>query len=211
MAIKYYQELLTRIGKIPAAAANTAKKSMNWMRQQIKKTISPKDNIGLKSIPGINIDSMEDEKFGYGKMITFYYYAKWRDKLPYFDKFPLVFPIQPAKGGFLGLNVHYLPPYIRARLFDALLEIIESPNTDKRKSELSYNVLKSMKRYNLAKPCIKHYLNSHFKSKITIVPRSEWTFVLYLPNETFVKVRQNKETRIDKRKVWTDSRKKAGL
>lgn len=211
MAIKYYQQLLTKIGQIPSEASKTVKKSINWMRQQIKKTISPKDKVGLGIIPGQNIDGQEDEKFKYGVMITFYYYAKWREKLPYFDKFPLVFPIQKAKGGFLGLNVHYLPPYIRAKLFDALLEIIESPNSEQKKEEMSYNVLKKMKRFNLAKPCIKHYLNVQLRSKITMVPRSEWNMVLYLPTEDFVKIRQNKTTKIDKRKVWTDSRKRAGL
>ena len=44
-----------------------------------------------------------------GEMYMFYYDAKHKDTLPYWDRFPLVFPFSKVKDGFLGLNLHYLP------------------------------------------------------------------------------------------------------
>ena len=41
-----------------------------------------------------------------GRMYFFYYDAKNKDKLPQWDRFPLVLPIERYGNGFLGLNLH---------------------------------------------------------------------------------------------------------
>ena len=62
-----------------------------------------------------------------GQMFTYAYDPKHADTLPYFDRFPLIFYVGPAKGGFYGINLHYLPPKARAILFDALIKITNNP------------------------------------------------------------------------------------
>ena len=42
-----------------------------------------------------------------GKMYFYYYDAKTKDMLPYWDKFPLVIPLEVHTDGFIGLNLHY--------------------------------------------------------------------------------------------------------
>ena len=49
----------------------------------------------------------------------FIYSPKFAKTLPYYDTFPLVMPLELAEGGFYGLNFHYLPYALRARLLDA--------------------------------------------------------------------------------------------
>ena len=44
-----------------------------------------------------------------GRMSMFFYDPKFKNRLPYYDTFPLVLPLEPMKGGFIGLNFHYLP------------------------------------------------------------------------------------------------------
>ena len=39
-----------------------------------------------------------------GRMYFYYYDPKTKDSLPYYDKFPLVIPIERYPDGFLGLN-----------------------------------------------------------------------------------------------------------
>ena len=39
----------------------------------------------------------------------FVYDPKTKAKLPFYDTFPLVLPIDTFRGGFIGLNFHYLP------------------------------------------------------------------------------------------------------
>jgi hypothetical protein len=61
-----------------------------------------------------------------GKMYSFVYDPKTKEQLPYYDIYPLVFPIEYYNDGFLGINLHYLPPVLRARLMDALYETINN-------------------------------------------------------------------------------------
>ena len=46
-----------------------------------------------------------------GRLNLFFYDPKFKKTLPYYDTFPLVLPLDPIKGGFIGMNFHYLPPY----------------------------------------------------------------------------------------------------
>ena len=49
-----------------------------------------------------------------GSMYMYFYDPKTKEKLPYYDRFPLVILVEDAEGGFYGLNLHYLRPDIRA-------------------------------------------------------------------------------------------------
>lgn len=123
-----------------------------------------------------------------GSMMLFQYDPKFKRKLPYYDTFPLVFPIEPRERGFLGLNLHYLPLRQRAMLMDALYSL----TTDKRYDEsttlkLSYQLLKRSARYKLFKPCVKHYLNSHIKSRRIKIDPVEWDMALFMPLQRFQK------------------------
>ena len=53
-----------------------------------------------------------------GRMYHFFYDPKHKKTLPYYDRFPLIFPFKSVRGGFLGINLHYLPLRLRAKLMD---------------------------------------------------------------------------------------------
>ena len=55
-----------------------------------------------------------------GRLNMFFYDPKTKARLPYYDVFPLVLPLESIKGGFMGLNFHYLPYILRFRLLDRL-------------------------------------------------------------------------------------------
>jgi hypothetical protein len=67
-----------------------------------------------------------------GQMLMYFYDPKGKDELPYYDKFPLTVVVDKAPGGFYGLNLHYLPPILRAKLLDALMEITTNKNMTKQ-------------------------------------------------------------------------------
>ena len=78
-----------------------------------------------------------------GGMFMYFYDPKTKDTLPYYDKFPLTVIVGPAAGGFTGLNLHYLPMVLRAKLLDALMDITSDKKyDDNTKFNLSYNTLK---------------------------------------------------------------------
>jgi hypothetical protein len=122
-----------------------------------------------------------------GRLCMFTYIAKGKETLKYYDRFPLVFPIDIKADGFMGLNLHYLPPPERAKLMDALWPYISDDKLpDSAVLEISYKILKGAARLKYYKPCIKHYLNTNVMSRFVQIDPSEWNMALFLPTERFV-------------------------
>ena len=122
-----------------------------------------------------------------GRMYLFFYDAKHKKTLPYYDRFPLIFPFKRVRGGFLGINLHYLPLRLRAKLMDELYGLTRDNRYDEdTRLKISYNVLNGAAKYKYFKPCVKHYLTPHVKSRFLEVYAAEWDIALFLPTERFV-------------------------
>lgn len=132
-----------------------------------------------------------------GSMFLFQYDAKHKETLPYWDKFPLVFPFSYESDGFLGLNLHYLPHSMRASLMSNLMDRT-SPNRH-QDLKLSYQILSAYSSLKYFKPCVKRYLYSHVKSQFLYITPEEWPIAIFLPLQRFQKASDGK--------VYADSRK----
>lgn len=136
-----------------------------------------------------------------GRMYFYFYDPKTKDKLPYYDTFPLVIPVERYDDGFLGLNLHYIHPKQRLILLDKLSEYASNSKYDaKTRLRLSYDLLSSASKAFEATPCIKRYLFSHIQSRFIEITADEWDIAVLLPFESFEGA--------TKSKVWSDSRKK---
>jgi hypothetical protein len=136
-----------------------------------------------------------------GKMYFYYYDPKTKDMLPYWDKFPLVIPIETYRDGFLGLNLHYISPKQRLVLLDALSEYANNSNYDETtRLRLTYSKLKNIGKAYKAKPCIKKYLFKHVDSRFLEIEANEWDIAVLLPFQNFQGASANK--------VYNDSRTK---
>jgi len=136
-----------------------------------------------------------------GDMIHFFYNPKLRKKLPFYDRFPLIFIIDFYKDGFLGINLHYLPPGLRLALLNKLLALQTNKKyDDTTRLRLSYSILNATKRFKEFRPTIKRYLTSHIKSKFLKIDSNEWHMAIFLPTAKFEKASE--------RTVWSDSRRK---
>ena len=136
----------------------------------------------------------------YGGMFMYFYDPKHKDKLPYYDRFPLTIPVEPAKGGFRGINLHYLPPILRAKFLDALLNITNNKKYDEStKFNLTYRLLNGSRNMRYFKPCFKHYLLDHVKSRFAEVPAPEWEIATFLPTAQWEKSSAGR--------IYSDSRK----
>ena len=134
-----------------------------------------------------------------GSMYMFFYDPKHKDTLPYYDSFPLVIVLKPAAGGFLGLNLHYLPLVLRAKFLDALLDVTNNKSYDEStKFKLTYAMLENASKFKYFKPCIKHYLSDHIRSRLAMVQAPEWEIATFLPTADFQKATT--------RQVYKDSR-----
>ena len=137
-----------------------------------------------------------------GRLLMFVYSPKHAETLPYYDRLPLILYMGPAdtNGHILGLNLHYLPPRLRAMLLDAIVDNeIKNKYKDNERIRFNYNIMKRASRTPLFKPCVKEYIvkGNYVKSKFVQIPPDEWEEVLLLPFERFEKA--------DKRSVWRDS------
>jgi len=136
-----------------------------------------------------------------GNMYMFFYDPKHKKTLPYYDSFPLVIIIGKAEGGFLGLNLHYLPPLLRAKFLDALLDVTNNRlYDDSTKFNITYDMLQRAAKMKYFKPCIKHYLSANVRSRFAMVEAPEWEIATFLPTADFQKA--------SKTQVYKDSRKK---
>jgi hypothetical protein len=134
-----------------------------------------------------------------GRMFMFFYDPKHKETLPYYDRFPLIFIMEKYNDGFLGMNMHYLPPLLRARLMDRLYSIEKQDNVRKsKKLRSTYNLLNSAAKFQYFKPTVKRYLTSHVRSRMLYIPEEQWDIALFLPTERFRKKKKNS--------VWRESR-----
>ena len=123
-----------------------------------------------------------------GSMQMFFYDPKHKGTLPYYDAFPLVIVIGPAKDGFLGLNLHYLPPVLRAKFLDALMDVTTNEKYDEStRFDITYDMLQKATKFKYFKPCVKHYLNKQVRSRFARIPAPEWEIATFLPTADWQK------------------------
>ena len=203
-----FTEILAQISRSRRALSDHRKRTFDWYRENGKRIRQLARNVDKDDI-GTPEDTLKANKKNLytkktlaeqmiGKMMMFIYDPKTKSKLPYYDTFPLIFPIAIYDDGYLGINMHYLPPNARAILMGQLYNtLIDETNDDNKRLAISYGLLKAASRYKLFKPTIKRYLYSHVRSRFLIVDPKEWDAALMLPTAQFQKASE--------RKVWEDS------
>ena len=175
--------------------AGKAYNAFSWYQSQVK-------DLGGDSVDPRNILAAKDQKFvtrlSPGSMYLYNYDPKFKETLPYYDTFPLVLPFGTFKGGFIGLNLHYLPYGARFKLLEKLMEFsTDEKLTANTKLAFSYQLLNASAKFNEFKPCIKQYLTSHVRSRFLKIDPRDWTTAVMLPSDRFIKA--------GKASVWADS------
>ena len=156
----------------------SGKEPYQWYRNRIKE-------LGTPSQAQLIRDGKITGRVNFGALNMFIYDPKLKNKLPYYDTFPLVMYLKPAEGGFYGLNFHYLPYALRARLLDAAGQ-----------DKLSVSAVENSR---LTKPTIKRYLFGYTRSMFRRVDSEDNLTAIMLPVQRFKKASDSR--------VWGDSRK----
>ena len=152
------------------------KESQNWFRKRVQRM-----RVNRRDL--MNSDPVEKRsRSASGRMYCFFYDAKHRETLPYWDAFPMIIAVSPAKKGFYGMNLHYLPIPLRAKFLDALMDITNNKNFDEStKIKISYNMMNSSSKLKYFKPCFKHYLTKQVEGQLAHIPSAEWEIATFLP------------------------------
>jgi hypothetical protein len=158
------------------------RESLRWYVRVVKNFMSNQKAIAEENIGKIvGAPSM-------GVPCHFWYDAKLKAILPHWDRFPIVIPFEPKNDGFIGLNLHYLPPVQRQVMFDSMMNIRARKNlTDDNRIMLVYGMLKETTRFPGWQLCIKRYLSGHIESPFLNINPEQWRFIVGLPTSQFVK------------------------
>jgi len=184
-----------QINAFRAGITPRTKESINWFRKKGQTLRRVNRNSLMKEEPVQLSNAVRP-----GAMVMFFYDPKTKADLPYYDSFPLTIIVDSAPGGFYGLNLHYLPPILRAKFLDGLIDIASDKRyTDNTRFDVSYSYLKKTSKMKYFEPCFKRYLKSHMRSRFAVVPAPEWEIATFLPTADFQKA--------SKTKVYSDSRR----
>ena len=187
--IQRIKEELDKTGLEPRTS-----EARDWLKAKVK-SLSPSRTALMK-----DRDNLKDKSM-IGRMYFYFYDPKLKDMLPYYDRFPLVIPIERYQDGFLGLNLHYISPKQRVILLDKLSNFLNNHRYDETtRLRLSYDHLKNASTIYEGLPCIKKYLYKQVKSRFLEITADEWDIAALLPTEYFSGASKNK--------VFSDSRKK---
>lgn len=132
-------------------AGDNKSHSPAWYRQHVYDYLSKKETI-------------EPEP---GKFYFFTYDAKWKNELPKWDVYPLIYLLKILKEDelLIGANVHYLEGKPRAAMAKSLLN--------------NSNLI-------VPKQTLHSYLFSHLESFFFEVDKEDWEFIASLPLEKFI-------------------------
>lgn len=157
------------------------KESIDWFKKKaaVMYNSRPIPRNALMKDPNL---TLTNKPTGKSNMFMFFYDPKHKETLPYYDSFPLVLMMSRAPGGFYGLNLHYLPPALRAKVLDSVLG---------GDGQVPARFIK---------PMIKRYLFSHVRSRFARVEEAEYEIAAFLPTADFQKS--------DKATVYADSKRK---
>jgi hypothetical protein len=171
-----------------------SKESYKWFLERIADIQNPS-----RLATEINREGFRKvSRFVLGGLYCFYYDPKTKDKLPYYDRFPLVLVLDRQPDGFTGLNLHYLPIKYRVAFLNKLMSYASYKDEDEiKRLRVTYEILTSSKRFREFRPCFKKYLNDHVQSKILAIQPNEWETAVFLPMQQFKKAKPQK--------VWQES------
>jgi hypothetical protein len=173
-------------------------RSIRWFRDKVRE---------LGDVPSRQLirEGVVTSRPSFGRMNFFMYSPKYKDNrnvLPYYDRFPLIMPIEPMqenRDGFMGLNFHYLSIPMRLKLLNVISEYANNDNMDDTtRIRLTWN---RIKRNPMVRPTIKRYLYDHVQTPFRRIDADEMMVAVLLPVQQFVRATENK--------VYADSRRMA--
>lgn len=171
-------------------------RSVRWFREKVKE---------LGDVPSRQLirEGIITSRPNFGTMNFFMYDPKYKDNpniLPYYDRFPLIMPVEPLKeyrDGFMGLNFHYLSIPMRLKLLTVISEYANNDNMDDTtRIRLTWN---RIKRNPMVRPTIKRYLYDHVQTPFRRISADEMMVAVLLPVQKFVRANESK--------VYSDSRR----
>ena len=165
------------VGSAPEELESRTLDSLQWFQRNVR---------DIRRTPSSLMKENQNfvTRFELGKMYMYMYDPKGRDKLKYYDYFPITICLKRYATGFMGINLHYLSPKYRALLMDGLYEYYKEIEGNSY-FQIRYPTVKSVSRLRWAKPCIKQYQYGYLDSRIVEVLPEHMDMAVMLPSQRF--------------------------
>ena len=165
------------VGSAPEELESRTLDSLQWFQSNVR---------DIRRTPSSLIKENQNfvTRFELGKMYMYMYDPKGKNKLPYYDYFPITICLKRYASGFMGINLHYLSPKYRALLMDGLYEYYKEIEGNSY-FQIRYPTVKSVSRLRWAKPCIKQYQYGYLDSRIVEVLPEHMDMAVMLPSQRF--------------------------
>lgn len=171
----------------PVEIKQNSQFALEWFRTNIRRIFDRRQDEKIYQ-DGTKVGQIVE-----GNMYMMFYDAKTKDKLPFWDRFPLIIPFERVDNGFYAINLHYIAPMARQGLLEELYKYPTEEGV-----ELRYEFFSKVSNMSSAMPCVKRYLYSRIQRVPLQVAKEYWDVAAMLPTGDFGKV--NKNT------VYADSR-----
>ena len=161
--------------------SNGENPSYIWFNEKVKELIS------ISESPSELLTKWERRanKVQLYRFNMFFYDAKTKKTLPYFDMFPLVFPLRRLGNSFTGINAHYLPPAFREDFFNIYNRFAVNDEFDE--TTLYRMTWSKISRFKIMRPLIRKYSLTNIKSRFLVLNADEVPTALALPLARLVK------------------------
>ena len=164
----------------PAELQSRSLESLRWFQQRVKTMkLTPEAFYHQSNL-------RKARRYLEGRMYTFFYDAKTKAKLPYWDRFPVVIILDLQQNGFTGLNLHYIPPKYRVRLLYELYKYIKLDDDTRDEHmkphiRMRYEMLRGKTKMRCFKPCFKKYLTVQIEGRALEITPDYWDVMAMLP------------------------------
>lgn len=142
-----------------------------------------------------------------GRMFAFTYLPINHQTLEYWDATPLVISLGINDGKMMGINLHYLPPPIRADLLNKMLRTatgakgLKMPPKGAGMFRIDYEDLKTMK-FVAGLSCLRSYDLSRIIGRVAMIPSNEWANAAALPYSDF---RTGGAGKANEKMIWIET------
>lgn len=172
----------------------------DWFVTRLRRAIhgDPDDDIDKPAQRGTAYAGMKSGIVDpFGRLSFFVYQAEYDAKLPYWDAAPLTLLYAEDMTHLYGINLHYVPPRIRAKILESLKDRLRDAKDQRAYFDVSYSLLRGLSTVSMIRPCVKTYLKSHLKITPQVLKPDAWHKAILLPTARWQKATSSR--------VWRDS------
>jgi hypothetical protein len=135
-------------------------------------TVAPEPAVAPTPVVPVVKPTQYSGSFTYSNIYYYRYNPKGLGKLPVFDMYPLMLPLDIRGPLMLGINLHWIPVPLRFQFIQVVLAMQEK-SINKNAFRLFYNTVKSQPALSFALMAVRKYYIGRCAG-VQLIPNEDW-------------------------------------